>query len=140
MRIRRLSGETEADHDSTATFLATLPLRYANVYPYSRRPGTRAAAMAGQLPREVKAARAAALREIAQGQAERFLATLAASGETVTVALERLAPAAGTTGHYVDCRFTAEPEASLGALVRATSSGRDGDLLLVRPQNKACAP
>ncbi len=133
-------GETEADHDSTATFLATLPLSYAHVFPYSRRPGTRAAAMAGQLPREVKAARAAALREIAQGQAERFLATLAASGETVTVALERLAPAAGTTGHYVDCRFTAEPEASLGALVRATSSGRDGDLLLVRPQNKACAP
>ena len=133
-------GETEADHAITAAFLAALPLSYAHVFPYSRRPGTRAAALAGQLPREVKTARAAALREIAQGQAERFLNTLAASGETVTVALERLAPAAGTIGQYVDCRFTAEPEGSLGELVRATGCGRDGDLLLVRPQNEACAP
>ena len=133
-------GETEADHDRTVAFLTGLPLSYAHVFPYSRRPGTRAAALPGQLPREVKAVRAAALRALAGDKTDRFLDALVRESVAVTVALERLEPAVGTCGQYADCRFVDDPGLALGALARARVLGRDGEVLLARTETMGDRP
>ena len=123
-------GETEAAHDATADFLARLPATYAHVFPYSRRPGTPAATMAGQLHKEVKTRRAAALRRVAEDKARAFLTCLAAE-DRLEVAVERADPAAGSCGRYVDCRFVDAPPLTPGGLVAARPVGLDGDGLLV---------
>jgi len=59
-------GETEADFEETVT--AVERVRYDNVFAfrYSRRPGTPAAAMADQVPDEVKAQRNSRILEVAE--------------------------------------------------------------------------
>lgn len=133
-------GESEAAFETTAAFVVDQPLTHAHVFPYSQRPGTTAAAMPDQLPREVKTRRAARLRELAAAKAGRFRAAMAAAGEAVTVALEGRNPAVGTCGQYVDCRFTTAPAGRTGALIRGRAVDCDGDLLLVAPEKEADRP
>lgn len=125
-------GESEAAFQVTADFVAAAPLAYAHVFPYSKRPGTPAAALPGQLPREIKAARAKVLRDVAEEKSLRFLSRLAAEPSLV-VALERTDPAAGTCGQYVDCLFAAEPSGRIGDLVAARPIGTEGAVLRVVP-------
>lgn len=130
-------GETEAAFETTLAFAAAQPLTHAHVFPYSQRPGTPAATLPGQLSRQVKGQRAAALRDLARDKAARFRAAMAAAGEAVSVALEGADPAVGTCGQYVDCRFTQAPAGRLGALIRGRAAGCDGDRLLVAPAEEA---
>lgn len=132
-------GETEDAFAVTADFVATMPVTHAHVFPYSRRPGTRAAAMPGQLPLEVKTRRAAALREIAGQKADRFRQSLADAHAPVVVALEGLTPAHGTNEYYTDCRMTTAPRARIGALIAGRAVGQDQGVLLVAPENEADA-
>jgi threonylcarbamoyladenosine tRNA methylthiotransferase MtaB len=55
-------GETEEQFNNTYELLKRLPVTYFHVFPYSRRPGTRAAAMEDQLSGAVKSARVQKLR------------------------------------------------------------------------------
>jgi len=57
-------GEDEAAFQNTMALLERLPITYLHAFPYSRRPGTVAAAMPDQLPRQVKQERVARLREL----------------------------------------------------------------------------
>jgi MiaB/RimO family radical SAM methylthiotransferase len=123
-------GESDAAQAETAAYLGRLPVTYAHVFPYSRRPGTPAAAMAGQLPNAVKAARAAQLRHVAADKAGAFLLVLAAEAE-LTVAVEGISPAAGSCGRYVDCRFVDGACPRPGSLLAAKPVGIDGEVLLV---------
>ncbi len=125
-------GETDAAFRATAAFMEREPLTYAHVFPYSRRPGTPAAVLPDQLPRQVKAERAKVLRDIAETQSDRFLDRLARLPR-LTVAVERRDPAVGTCGHYVDCRFDAAPGVALGSLVAVRPTGRDGAMVRVAP-------
>jgi threonylcarbamoyladenosine tRNA methylthiotransferase MtaB len=62
-------GETEEAFANTLHLVEEMPIAYLHVFPYSRRPGTPAATMAGQLPEEEKKRRAERLR--AAGAAKR---------------------------------------------------------------------
>jgi MiaB/RimO family radical SAM methylthiotransferase len=66
-------GETENDFTDTLELCAQLPLTYAHVFPYSRRPGTTAAKLPGQVSQEVKKERAARLRELISRKKQEFL-------------------------------------------------------------------
>lgn len=123
-------GEAKAAHEATAAFLARRPVTYAHVFPYSRRHGTPAATMAGQLPKAIKTRRAAELRRMAEDKARAFLTVLAAE-DRLEVAMERADPAAGSCGRYVDCRFVGDAPHRPGSLVAARPVGLDGDGLLV---------
>ncbi|EHJ47485.1 RNA modification enzyme, MiaB family [Solidesulfovibrio carbinoliphilus subsp. oakridgensis] len=125
-------GESEAAFAATAAFLDGLPATYAHVFPYSRRPGTRAAALPGQLPGPVKAGRARLLREAAEAKSAAFAARLGREA-SLLVAVERTGPTSGTCAQYVDCRFEAGPDAPLGSLVAARPLGVDGPVLRVAP-------
>jgi tRNA-2-methylthio-N6-dimethylallyladenosine synthase len=57
-------GETEEDFEATAEMVETVAYDGVFVFRYSRRPGTPAASMAGQVPEEVKARRNARILEV----------------------------------------------------------------------------
>ena len=57
-------GETEEAFANTLRLVEELPVAYLHVFPYSRRPGTPAAAMTGQISDQDKKGRAKLLRRI----------------------------------------------------------------------------
>lgn len=71
--IAGFPGETEAEFEDTIILLEELPISDLHVFPYSSRPGTKAAAMAGQLPAGIVKTRAARLRELAEMKKKGFL-------------------------------------------------------------------
>lgn len=70
-------GETEEAFANTLDLVTEMPVAYLHVFPYSKRPKTPAAAMAGQIPEEEKKRRAERLRVVGaakrQAFAERFI-------------------------------------------------------------------
>jgi threonylcarbamoyladenosine tRNA methylthiotransferase MtaB len=59
-------GETEPDHAETLAFIEKCAFSAMHIFPYSRRPGTKADKMPGQLTHAVKARRAAEAQAIAE--------------------------------------------------------------------------
>ncbi len=62
--IAGFPGETDEQFESTVAFLKELNFSHLHVFPFSRRQGTPAAQMGGQLPGDVIKERAARLREV----------------------------------------------------------------------------
>src|SRR5262249_39686134 len=48
--IAGFPGETDQDHAATLAFVEALPFTYLHVFSYSKRPGTKAAALQNQVP------------------------------------------------------------------------------------------
>jgi len=71
--ITGFPGETEADHAATLEFLRRVGFAEMHVFPYSVRPGTKAAAMEGQLTRAVKERRAREAQQTADGMQLAYL-------------------------------------------------------------------
>jgi threonylcarbamoyladenosine tRNA methylthiotransferase MtaB len=98
-------GETLADHRATLDLVSALPLAYLHVFPYSPRPGTPAATLAGAVPADERRARAAALRALSSRRWAAFLAGQV--GRTLEVVTERVgaAGASGTSREFVPVRW-----------------------------------
>ncbi len=67
-------GETDRDFAETRDLLAELPVSYFHVFPYSPRPGTRAAASPDQVPEHSKRARVMELKALNLRKKEIFAA------------------------------------------------------------------
>jgi threonylcarbamoyladenosine tRNA methylthiotransferase MtaB len=65
-------GETEEAFANTLRLVQELPIAYLHVFPFSRRPGTPAATMAGQVPEEEKKKRAQRLRTVGTAKRQAF--------------------------------------------------------------------
>lgn len=65
-------GEDEQAFSQTRDLILKLPLAYLHVFPYSKRPGTLAAKMPGQVDPKIIKRRAASLREIGQTKRNAF--------------------------------------------------------------------
>ncbi len=115
-------GETSAEVMETLAMVRALPLTYAHVFPYSVRPGTRAAALGGQLGKHEKQEHALAVRELVAAKREAFLREIASMG-TMLVAFDG-GTAHGINEWYADCRMEE----------RRGGAGRDGHSLV------PCAP
>ncbi len=70
--IAGFPGETDEDFARNLEYLPASPLSHLHVFPYSDRPGTRAAAMHGKVPGPVVRERGARLRGIGAELARRF--------------------------------------------------------------------
>jgi threonylcarbamoyladenosine tRNA methylthiotransferase MtaB len=112
-----LPGETEADFVATRELIASLPLAYLHVFPYSPRPGTRAAAMAGRVPGPVARARAAELRALGQAKRLAFHQEQVGRRHEAVVEGEGLA----RTGNYCLARLDSPPPP--GSLVEIEALG-----------------
>ena len=80
-------GEREADFEATLQLVSEVGYASAFSFKYSRRPGTPAAAMAGQVADEVKAERLARLQAMLETQQQAFNA--AQIGRTLPVLFEK---------------------------------------------------
>jgi threonylcarbamoyladenosine tRNA methylthiotransferase MtaB len=70
--ITGFPGETEEDHATTVAFIESLPFTYLHVFSYSKRPGTKAAALADAIPGTVIKRRARELRALGEKKASTF--------------------------------------------------------------------
>ncbi len=97
-------GETGEDFARTMALVEELPFTYLHVFPYSRRPGTAAADLPGQVPREVKEERGRLLRALGQAKAEAFRRTFLQREVTCLVETRRDLPSGllrGITDYYL---------------------------------------
>ena len=81
-------GEREADFEATLQLVREVGYASAFSFKYSRRPGTPASAMAGQVAEEVKAERLARLQALLNQQQEAF--NVAQVGHTLPVLIEKI--------------------------------------------------
>ena len=80
-------GETEADFEATLDLVRDVGFASAFSFKYSRRPGTPASAMAGQVDEAVKTDRLARLQALLETQQRDFNATM--TGRTLDVLVEK---------------------------------------------------
>jgi threonylcarbamoyladenosine tRNA methylthiotransferase MtaB len=70
--IAGFPGETEDDHTGTMSLIERLPFTYIHVFSFSKRPGTRAAAMPNEVPALTIRRRARELRGLGERKAAAF--------------------------------------------------------------------
>ena len=111
--IAGFPGEREEDFDESVRFLRSLPLTYLHVFPFSPRPGTPAASMAGQVPAEERERRAGVLRELGREKSREFLERQV--GRSVRALIQgqpgrRRGATYGLTGNYLSVFVRATKE------------------------------
>ena len=95
-------GETEEDFQATYDLLARVRPAFLHVFPYSRRAGTEAAALPGQLTAAVKAQRVARLEELSDRlHAEFCAANRGRTAEVLFESREKGGMMSGYTGNYI---------------------------------------
>ncbi|MCD8382818.1 MAG: tRNA (N(6)-L-threonylcarbamoyladenosine(37)-C(2))-methylthiotransferase MtaB [Clostridiales bacterium] len=122
-------GETEEEFRETLAFLERAAFSAMHIFPYSRRPGTPAAKMEGQVPNAVREERAHRAAQAAAALEARYLASWV--GETLPVLLEEERDGLwqGHAPNYVLVRVPAEGNRhNVMADVRITGVG-EGCLL-----------
>lgn len=133
--ITGFPGETEEDHAATMELVRRLSFTYLHVFSYSARPGTDAAALAGQIPAAVIQRRARELRALAEEKSRAFLR--AQTGRTMCVLT--LNPSANTppgctpaiSSHYARVQISGCFPANLWLDVQV--SGAQENHLLAEP-------
>ncbi|MDR1312835.1 MAG: MiaB/RimO family radical SAM methylthiotransferase [Deltaproteobacteria bacterium] len=119
--IAGFPGETEDDFEEGLDFVRSLPLAYLHVFPFSERPGTRAASMPGQVPLGERRRRAAALKAADSELRARFLEA-SLGREHLAVAENSVHPKSGRrrvlTGNYITALLPAGSPAPGGRLSR----------------------
>lgn len=70
--IAGFPGETDEEHSSTVAFIESLPFTYLHVFSFSIRPGTAAAALAGEISANMIKNRARELRTLGEGKSAAF--------------------------------------------------------------------
>jgi MiaB/RimO family radical SAM methylthiotransferase len=124
-------GESEEDFAETIEISEKLPLSYAHVFPYSRRPNTAAASLPGQIPQEIKKERAARLRAFISRKKQDFLQSQLKL-ERVDVVLEEGKKGQGVNEFYSDCRFVGKSVPSGKNIIPVKPVGVDNDTLLIQ--------
>lgn len=107
--ITGFPGETEQEFENTFEFIAGLPITDLHVFPYSKRPGTPAAALAGQVPGNISRERAARLRQLAADKHRSFAESFI--GKELEVVVEtgtKTGLLKGVSRNYLDIRFDGE--------------------------------
>ena len=121
-------GETDADFEATLSLVREVRYASAFSFNYSRRPGTPASAMPGQVADEVKSERLHRLQALLEEQQYAFNA--AQTGRTLDVLFERPGRHAGQIlgrSPYLQAVHADGPEQLIGRVVpvRVTSAARN---------------
>ena len=125
--ITGFPGETEQDQADTLAFIAKCAFSDMHIFPYSRRPGTPADKMPGQITAALKSRRAHEAQAVARRMHADFLQSCV--GETLPVLFET-AEGAGSVGHSDTYVLVHVPEEGLRGEVRQVRiTGTDGETL-----------
>jgi threonylcarbamoyladenosine tRNA methylthiotransferase MtaB len=118
--------ESDEDFETTMEFVRRAKFLMIHVFPYSKRAGTPAATMKGQIPDQIKHARAARLSALRNEIRREILDTF--TGKQVSVLFETIenGSATGHTPEFVEviCRGSNFPHAKF---LSVTVTGNDGE-------------
>ncbi len=108
--IAGFPAETEEEFEDTIQLLEELPFSDLHVFPYSSRPGTKAAGMPGHVPARIVTERAARLREIAKMKKNMFLERFIGKELKVLVQAynDKTGSCRGLTRNYISVSFPGE--------------------------------
>ena len=125
-------GETAGDFQSTCQVVKDIGFSHIHTFKYSRRKGTRADRMPGQVPEKVKAERSEIIRLIGEENKRRY--RLSFIGKTAQVLVEKTGDgmARGYGEHYVPISFpsgTAEKNQIYPVRIKTLDDGEDPNLL-----------
>ncbi len=111
-------GEDEKDFKDTYDLIDSLPFMDLHVFPYSRRPGTRAASMTPQVLPQEKQVRSQKLLDLAERKHKDFIAGQV--GQELTVLVEKQTGEqdyVGLSDNYIEVSFQS-PHDVCGELIR----------------------
>jgi len=130
--IAGFPGETEEEAEETREFVKTADFARIHVFPYSRRSGTVADKMPGQVPEEIKKERTQKLIEIGNKLELEYVKKTVGTYETVL--FETASPEGGAEGYtksYVRVRANCEPGQMKTVFIEKT----EGTLAIGRTDN-----
>ena len=119
-------GETDEEFEESLRFIRRCAFSSVHIFPYSKREGTKAAAMPGQIEKSVKTARAHAAAAVAEEMKRDYLAGCEGSRQEVLFESREGDWAVGHAPNYAQVRVKC-PEDLHGKIrtVRITGSGDD---------------
>jgi len=120
-------GETEAEFEETLRFVEKCAFSAMHVFPYSRRPGTRAALMDGQLEKTVKKERARLASKLALRMKNDFLDSQIGTIASVLFETESEGLMTGFSGNYCEAGVRSGAARNETCAVRIT--GKKGGIL-----------
>jgi len=131
--IAGFAGETEEEHRETLDFMQEIGFARVHVFPYSRRSGTIAADMPGQLTNAVKAQRAAEIAALGKRLERAFIERFIGREESV---LLETANDKGLYGGFTDSYvkvYTAEgmPNSFVNVIINSIQEDTTGELSLL---------
>lgn len=99
--ITGFPGESDESFEITLAATREFGFTYAHVFRYSKRPGTRAATMDGQIAEAVKAERSERLRLMLSQQRSAWVRRQIDAGIVHDIVVEHESPVKGVTGNYI---------------------------------------
>ena len=128
--ITGFPGETEQEFANTYDLIADLPISDLHVFPYSRRPGTPAASLPGQVPGNVSRLRAEQLRRLATEKYRQFAENfLGQELEVVVESGSRGGLLKGISGNYLEIHFPGAASLAGQCVTVRPAAWQDGSLL-----------
>lgn len=121
--IAGFPGESDEEFEGTLSFIRKCGFSLMHIFPYSARPGTRAAELEGQVPKKLREQRAKAARAAAAAMREEYFASCV--GKTLEVLFEN--ESGGHAGNYCEVRVT--HGAVRGEMRRVLITGAGEDML-----------
>lgn len=99
--ITGFPGESKESFLNTCGFIKKLPLSYVHVFPYSSRPGTKAALMSGHIPEPMKKERVRILKDIASSIRKDYIMNHVDDVLQIVVEDKSLEGYYGTSANYI---------------------------------------
>ena len=125
-------GETDQDFQSTCNIINEIGFSHIHTFKYSRRNGTRADRMPGQVPEKIKTERSEIVRKLGEENKRRYRASLIGATEQVLVEKTIGGMARGYGEHYVPISVPsgqAEKNRIYPVTIKGIQDGADPDLL-----------
>ena len=131
--IAGFAGETEEEHNETLAFVRRIGFARMHVFPYSRRSGTRADLMPGQLTNAQKAARAQELISVGREMEREFLRGFIGRDEQVLLETrQKDGLYSGYTDSYVRvCTAQGEPDTLVSVHIDSVKEDTNGEMSLL---------
>lgn len=132
-------GEGEDHFNNTYELLQRLPVTYLHVFPYSRRPGTRAASMDNQVPAQVKDERVKKLKDLDLQKKHSFYSRFIGTTHRVLAESNKNKHGLmrGFTENYIPVLFAA-PAALARTVVEVEIERLEGELVFGRLLQDEC--
>lgn len=108
-------GESADDFDESFNFIESLPITYMHVFPFSKRPGTKAAGFSDQVDEVEKKRRAMLLRRLSEEKRKGFIQVRIGEICNVLVTDSENGACRGITSNYITVVFNSN--SSIGDIV-----------------------